>query len=111
MKDEARCFGVFPLTHFAKQPLAKRRDDQPATRLAAWAAGTLAMEEGATHWGFVYEGSSLLTGPSGSFTLSPGMYFAAPGPISIGGQGQGWVVSRWDYRGFFLLGGPIEKKR
>ena len=83
-------------------------DDSFPSQVTAWSGGSLSFNSDATHFGFVQNESAQLTCLSGSFTLSAGMYFAAPGECTIQGAGAGIVVSRRLYRGVFHLGGPIE---
>lgn len=106
----SRSFSLFPLVDLVdRSPVDIRHDPFPTT-LSAWGEQRLVMAGGATHFGFVYKGTPRLTAASGSFTLSPGMYFSVPGSGSVSGPGQGIVVSRWDFLGFFHLGGPVEEK-
>ena len=64
--------------------------------------------EGMWVFGLVFDGQPTLSGPAGSFTLSPGMCFSLPGAGSIGGAGRGIVAARLGYEGFFQIGGPVE---
>ena len=98
-------FKTFRLSHGW---LGDSSDDRFPSVLSAWSDAPLVLGDDATHFGFVHNGSATLTGPSGSFDLSPGMYFALPTAGSVGGAGQGVVMSRLGYRGFFQVGGPIE---
>lgn len=61
-----------------------------------------------THFGFVFDSTATLSSGQGTFTLTAGMYFAAPGPVQIRG-GCGLVITALQYRGFFQIGGPIEE--
>jgi hypothetical protein len=99
-------FSSYPLAH---GPLADLRAGPFPTTLAAWAGATLTTDDGATHFGFVHAGTPELRCSSGTFTLSPGMYFAVPGPLSVR-HGTGLLISRLDQRGFFHLGGPVEDR-
>jgi hypothetical protein len=47
---------------------------------------------------------------SGDFALGAGMVFALPGAGSLSGYGTGMVVSRYGYKGFFQIGGPVEDR-
>ena len=84
-------------------------DDSFPSKVTAWSGGSLSLNNDATHFGFVQNGSAHLSCQSGTFTMSAGMYFAAPGECAIRGSGAGIVVSRRLYLGVFHLGGPIEE--
>jgi hypothetical protein len=99
-------FSSYALAH---GPLADLRDGPLPTALSAWCGATLAAGGGATHFGFVHAGAPTLRCASGAFTLSPGMYFAVPGELSVG-PGAGVLIARPGYRGFFHLGGPVEDR-
>lgn len=73
------------------------------TAVATW-RGDLERPASGTHFGFVYDGTADVNG----MTLAAGMYFAVPGPLRVCG-GQGLVVTREGYRGFFHVGGPVEE--
>lgn len=79
------------------------------TLLHGWRDEPLALQGGATHFGFVHSGRATLRCESGTFQLGPGMYFAAPGAAEIEG-GAGIAISRLHYAGFFHLGGPVEDR-
>src|SRR5215471_15528310 len=83
------------------------RDGPLPTPVWGWAGAALSRGEGATHFGFVHEGPSLLSCASGTFSLRSGMYFAVPGALSVSG-GKGLLVARPGFRGLFHLGGPVE---
>jgi hypothetical protein len=61
-----------------------------------------------THFGFVQTGPTELDSPTGPMRLAAGMYFAVPGSVRLRG-GSGLVITREGYRGFFHIGGPVEK--
>lgn len=84
------------------------RDEFP-TQLSSWNSDPLSLPGNATHFGFVYSGSPALLCSSGTFRLSTGMYFAVPGAMAIE-NGSGIAISRLNYRGFFQIGGPVEKR-
>jgi len=66
-------------------------------------------DEGATHFIFVDQGTATLEGEMGTFLLGPGMYGSLPGRWSIKSTvGRGIAITRHDWLGFFLIGGPIE---
>jgi quercetin dioxygenase-like cupin family protein len=91
--------------------LADMGDDAFPTRLWGWSGDVLRLEEDATHFGYVYEGSLALEHASGRFTIAGGMYFSAPGATTVHGNGAaGIVVSRLGYDGFFSIGGPVEQR-
>ena len=82
-------------------------DDFPSS-LLAWLDGTLRLEDKGTHFGYVHSGEATIEASIGSFTLKPGMYFSLPEEGVLSGRGQGIVITRLDYKGVFLVGGPIE---
>jgi quercetin dioxygenase-like cupin family protein len=90
--------------------LADMGDDPFPTKLWSWSDSLLQLEEGATHFGYVHEGSVTLEHVSGTFNLSGGMYFSAPGATTIRGAGAGIAVSRLGYDSFFNIGGPVERR-
>ncbi|MDJ0840080.1 MAG: cupin domain-containing protein [Acidobacteriota bacterium] len=94
-----------PLTGLIHQSLSPH-----AASLSAWLQGSLTPADDGTHYGYVHQGALTLEHTSGRFTLSPGMYFAAPGACLLNGAGSGFVVTRHDYRGFFHIGGPVEEE-
>lgn len=73
-----------------------------------------------THFGFVYRGNPRLLRQSKasptlqnkseveSYTLHPGMYFCSPDSGSIAGESLGMVITYFNYRGMFTIGGAIE---
>ena len=77
------------------------------TTVSAWSESGLNLRSGATHFGFIYRGPARMRHASGEFTLSKGMYFAAPDACRIEGGGEGIVISRIGYQGFFQLGGRL----
>lgn len=90
-------------------------DDLHPTKVFGWGPGheSLCLDSGATHYGFVCKGNaeievSLPDGRCFRADLVSDMYFASPYSMTIHG-GQGVVISRLDYSGFFTFGGPIEK--
>jgi hypothetical protein len=101
----AGTFLGFELTH---GPLY-RGDGSLPSELRGFAPNeALGLPQGATHYGFVLEGTTTLGCAAGRFTLQAGMYFAVPGSCSVGGPGRGVVMSRLGFSGTFMLGGPIE---
>ena len=116
MKDEGHLRSLEP-SGFTRLALAQLTDQgvtagggqAPRVSVAAWSERVVNLPAGATHFGFVSEGTPVLSGRAGSFTLTPGMYFALPDGGSVGG-GQGLLVSQEGYCGFFHLGGPVEEQ-
>ena len=89
--------------------LADISDDAFPTKLWSWSNDVLSLQQkNATHFGYVYQGSSIIEHASGSFNISAGMYFSAPGEVTIRGNGSGVAISRIDYHGFLHIGGPVE---
>jgi hypothetical protein len=82
-------------------------DDQFSSSLSAWSDQGFDLFPNAFHFGFVLNGSAELRSPSGNFTLKEGMYFSVEGEGTIS-QGRGVLMSRYNYRGLFSIGGPVE---
>jgi quercetin dioxygenase-like cupin family protein len=101
-----RPFSGFALKHGLLCDLAQGA--LPST-LRAWKDDDLALEAGATHFGYVHRGTCRVSSASGRFTLQAGMVFAIPGIATVSGN-EGIVVSRYGYRGFFQIGGPVENE-
>ncbi len=102
---QRRSFSGFKLEHGL---LCDMRGDSFSTTLRAWRDDCLVMEDGATHFGYVHEGKCRVSSASGQFSLAPGMVFSIPGEGTVSGNSKGIVVSRFGYRGFFQIGGPVE---
>jgi quercetin dioxygenase-like cupin family protein len=85
------------------------RDELPSL-ITGWADDGLSLADVGTHFGYVGAGSARLTLENQSYDLQEGMYFAVPQAAKIASDGYGYVATRLDYRGFFHLGGPIEKQ-
>jgi quercetin dioxygenase-like cupin family protein len=102
-----RSFGGFELE---RGLLCDMRHDRFPATLRAWCDDRVTLEEGATHFGYVYEGKCLVRCASGEFSLAAGMVFSVPGGGAVSGGGRGMIVSRLGYRGFFQLGGPVENE-
>ena len=83
-------------------------DDFPSS-LLAWLDGTLRLEDKGTHFGYVHSGEATIEASIGSFTLKRGMYFSLPEEGVLSGCGQGIVITRLDFKGVFMVGGPIEE--
>ncbi|WP_199749722.1 MULTISPECIES: cupin domain-containing protein [Corallococcus] len=100
-------FIPFPLAHGL---LADMKDDTFSTQLWAWTQDRLKLPAGATHIGYVYDGTVTLEHAAGEFKLRGGMYFSAPGEAVVHGNGRGIAISRLGYDGFFQIGGPVEAR-
>ncbi len=87
--------------------LADLLDNPFPTAVRTWRHAGLAAEAAGTHFGYVAEGPATLRAASGTYPLQTGMYFSAPGEISVE-HGSGLIVTRLGFRGFFHLGGPVE---
>jgi hypothetical protein len=103
----SKSFSAFKLEHGL---LSNMREDKFPTTLWAWCNDCLATDEGATHFGYVHEGTCVISSASGQFNLGRGMVFSMPGKGTVLGHGRGIAVSRHGYRGFFQIGGPIEER-
>jgi len=100
-----KSFSGFKLAHGV---LCDMRTDRFPTVLSTWCRDSLTLDTEATHFGYIHEGSCVVTSNSEKFTLSSGMVFSIPGEGAVSGNGKGIVVSRYGYRGFFQIGGPVE---
>src|SRR5712691_2856561 len=94
-------FEPFQFTHGL---LSSFNTDGFPTSLYAWHHDELALPNGATYFGFVYEGMSTLVDTAGEFQLKAGMYFSAPAGALIYGNGRGIAISKPAYEGFFQVG-------
>jgi len=84
------------------------QDVLPAT-LQTWHGNHVELSSEGTHFGFVYHGHPNLMRVSEDYRLHPGMYFCLPGGGQIGGaDSSGFVITNYNYRGMFSLGGAIE---
>ena len=90
--------------------LASIEEAEHPSRLFAWQGETLSLPDGATYFGYVQSGKTRIRTGGDSFPLRPGMYFSAPSAATIEGEGQGVVMARLGYAGFFQIGGPIEAR-
>lgn len=102
-----KTFLPFPLAHGY---LAETTDEAFPSRLSAWCDDVLELPDDGTHFGYVHEGTATLETADETFKLRRGMYFAVPSPCRIAGQSRGVVITRRDYQGVFILGGPIEPR-
>ena len=102
----ADCFHVYPLEHGPKYD--DRQGPLPAL-VSCWQDAASDLEDGATHFGYVYSGECRLESEAGTFAVAAGMFFAVPGPARLTGNGQGLLIARFGHRGWFQLGGPIER--
>ena len=100
-------FQSFAFGHGLSADLA---GDKFPTRLATWSGGEISLGEGATHFGYVFEGAARLACALGEFAVAPGFYFSAPGAGRISGAWRGLVISRIGHSGFLQTGGPLEEK-
>lgn len=78
--------------------------------LRIWQGNSFELPACGTHFGYVYQGLSLLFRQGEeSYRLRSGMYFCLPGEGKIEGEtSSGIVITRLNYHGMFSLGGPIE---
>jgi quercetin dioxygenase-like cupin family protein len=105
MASASPAFQQVGLTQNARIDLS---NDAFPTTLAAWNDSSLSLPDTGTHFGFVHSDSAILRVPQGTFHLQPGMYFTAPGQATLSGAGTGIAITSPEYRGVFLVGGPIE---
>ncbi len=83
-------------------------DEQFPTDAHSWSDAITLEGVGATHFGYVANGPSVLSCAAGTFTLQTGMYFSVVDRMSLTG-GRGVVATRRQQQGLFSLGGPIER--
>ncbi len=106
--------------HFLSVPpddgmLVDLSKDKHPTQLYGWGytGKTLNLSAQGTYFGFVVDGQtdviSYHAGFELAFTLTKGMYFSVPGAVSVRG-GCGIAIASLNYRGMFMVGGPIEEK-
>lgn len=101
----ADCFHLYPLDHGLKYDA---RQGPLASLVSTWQDRSCELSDDATHFGYVQSGECQLESAAGSYQLTAGMYFAVPGPARLLTRGQGLLIARLGYRGWFQLGGPIE---
>ena len=112
----------FQNKHFKGLPctdglLADFSDDPHPTKFFGfgWDGKTLSLANGMTHLGFVQDGEVLLTrdlaGAEQTVKLTRGMYFSCPDAcvLRMTDGGRGVAVSRLNYHGHFVVGGPIQR--
>ena len=82
-----------------------------AASLSAWHADLTVCDPHATHFGYVHEGSVLLVHDDRAYTLHAGQYFCVPGGFALRMlEGRGIIAHRADWRGLFMIGGPVERR-
>ncbi|WP_233869638.1 cupin domain-containing protein [Paraburkholderia adhaesiva] len=82
-----------------------------APSLVAWNRSLTVDGPDDTHFGYVYQGHARLRHRGRCWRLRAGDYFCAPGPLELEVRyGRGILMKRADWRGLFLLGGPVEHK-
>ncbi|MFL9999009.1 cupin domain-containing protein [Paraburkholderia sediminicola] len=85
--------------------------DVLADALSAWADDLAVSKPDATHFGYVHEGAVRLEHHGHAWTLRAGQYFCVPGRFALRARdSRGIVMHCRDYRGLFMIGGPIEHK-
>jgi len=80
------------------------------TYIKGWNNSNLILNEGATHFGYVYAGALTLEYDGQLYTLQEGMYFSIPKEAKLQGDGLGLVISRIGVLGLFSIGGKVEHK-
>lgn len=83
--------------------------DGEDTVVRTWLGGTADLDNGQTHFGMVVSGKMQVTTVFGTVEVPAGGYCSLPGVASIDGDGEALIVTRIGYRGFFTIGGPIER--
>jgi hypothetical protein len=81
--------------------------DLDAVQIWGWNEECLTLPDGATSYGMVTHGRSVLRDVWGGGELGQGMFFALPDPGSVRG-GAGLVIALSGYRGLRQIGGPLE---
>ena len=79
--------------------------------LSAWNGDSVELAEGDTHFGYCHKGTAMLTYDGTVFPIREKSYFCTPGAGHLESRGgTGIIVSREQYKGFFFIGGVIERK-
>lgn len=69
------------------------------------------LSAGCTHYGYVHSGWAVVRYQNLGLRIKQGMYFCLPGEGEvIDFDGMGIVVSREEFNGMFMVGGPCEQK-
>lgn len=105
------------LTGFIKEQLRTgliidERDGMYPTQLLGY-AGDGAYKCGSdtsTLYGYVYEGSVLMSHQGKMWSIEKGFYFSVVGECIFSGEGKVALIERFGYRGVFQVGGPIEHR-
>ena len=80
-------------------------------RISIWreSASGIFNNKNTTQFGYVLKGVSFITMSDGrKYPLIAGMYFSIPDEFTIDG-GAGVVFSKFQYRGIFSIGGPLQE--
>lgn len=85
-------------------------DDSAGTVRRSWLGGDIVLEHTGTHFGYVLDGYARVSSRVGEFIVPAGCYFCLPGNARLSGAGRALLVTRIDYDGIFLVGGPIEAR-
>jgi mannose-6-phosphate isomerase-like protein (cupin superfamily) len=89
--------------------LTDMSQDEFPSSLLPWCDGALRLDNKGTHFGYVHTGKATIETSIGCFTLQRGMYFSLPEEGLLSGDGRGIIVTRLNYYGVFLVGGPREE--
>ena len=92
-----------------KSSLNIQCDPQYPTTLRAWDSYILDLPDDGVHYGFIYSGKCTINFGNNKYELSEGMYFRYKGSIRIQ-NGKGFIATRHDEDGTFMIGGPVENK-
>ena len=79
-------------------------------QVRTWKKEVIALPEGGTHYGFVWQGEAKLrrSQQTAPFPLTAGMYFSIAEAATVGGdRSTGFIVTHLVHTGRFQLGGPI----
>lgn len=98
----------FELFSLADGVLSDMSGEAVPVMFSAWNGDDMMLSDGATHLGFVFDGALDIRCAAGDFRIGPGMYFSVPAGAELKGSGRGIVVSTLRYKGFFMVGGPVE---
>ncbi len=95
----------------SKEGLAWEEDDplQFPSCLHLWSEHPLLLPSIGTHFIYLYQGSASLEWNGIVLPLKEGMFASVPGQLKIYG-GAGIAITRLEFEGCFLLGGPVEER-
>lgn len=83
--------------------------------MRAWDEADCSVGDEGTHFGFVFSGTVDVHHNGRTWTLEKGMYFSVSGsaticPVKSDQPSRGIILTRYQCKGFFQIGGPVEEK-